>query len=316
MLTSLLLAYTLSDFYGTSSLRSEPAPVSTYSLSTGAGELEVYASTPDRADDIVARGQTRVPMLTLQLSASCDADLALNTIDLTHFGLGSVTDIRSVYALSGFRRVSRAASFSKDGMATLRLQRMSVEACDTETIDIVADFSTDSDAAGEHGVSLAATNAVESSASRTLYTSEEQATQTVKSSPFDPGAITVRMLPQRVNMLFGTIQTIARLQVSADQDGAHVLRSITLTNAGSARGYDFIDMVLEDRRGNVLTRLTQHMDERTVTFTFDPTYILDRGDTVVLLLRGEIRTSYAKTVDFEIEEESDIVSSPYRRRVP
>ncbi|MEQ1849060.1 MAG: hypothetical protein ABL890_00520 [Candidatus Peribacteraceae bacterium] len=316
MLSSLLLAYSLSDFYAPKTTTTPPPSAVAWSAESGQGALSVLVTYPENEEESVALGQTRIPMLTLELGASCDAPVTVQEIDLKHFGQGRSKDLRSVYALSGYRRVSRGQSFDTDGNLSLRLQRVTIPACDVLRLTIVADLSIAADPTGEHSIQLATAPSVQSTALKTEYVSVASLSSMIKSSPFDPGAVTVRFLPHQVNMLYGTIQTIARIQVTADQNGSHVLRNLTLTNAGSARGHEFIDMRLEDRKGNVLTRLTQHMDGRRVSFDFDPTYILNRGDTVLLLLRGEIRTSYAKTVDFELEEESDFVTSSYRRPLP
>lgn len=314
-LATLLLAYTIYDFYPTQTVRPEEQSI-VHERAGGEGELLVLSTDPAERTIIAPRGATRVPLLTLKLTTSCDAPVTVTDIRLRHTGRGSADDVTAVYAVSNLRRISRARTFDQDGSLTLRITRFSVDSCDAEEIEIFGSLSTDAAAAAEHTIVLNGADAIISSAAVTRTDTEQTAESTVISSPFDPGSVTLTMLPTRVPMNYGSIQTLARMQVSADAEGSHLLRSITLTNEGSARDYNFIDMRIEDRQGNVLSRLAHHMDGRQVTLFFDPMVVLERSQTKVLLLRGEIRTSYARSVNFELEEEADLVTVPYQRRLP
>jgi hypothetical protein len=111
--------------------------------------------------------------------------------------------------------------------------------------------------------------------------------------------------------LYGRDATLARLQLSSDGDGAHLLKKITLTNEGTARNYDFTDLRLETRSGKQLTNVVMGMNERTLTLDFTPSYVLPRSGSVVLLLKGKVHASWRRTIDFALEEDSDLVEMEY-----
>jgi hypothetical protein len=56
------------------------------------------------------------------------------------------------------------------------------------------------------------------------------------------------------------------------------------------------------------------MKGKQVTLEFQPTYILNSSQTVVLLLKAQINGSITRKINFILEEESDLDASPYRSR--
>jgi hypothetical protein len=262
----------------------------------------------------VAKGASRVPLATLNLSASCISDVKIDSIKFTHTGLGDTTDIEHVYLIDGFRRISRAASFdSRSRTAEVRIPALSIPKCGASRIDVVVDISPEATVAAEHGITITEAGDVHATA-KTISIEYTDPTETVVTSPVEEGSVTVNFLPIDKRFRYGREETVARLQITSDNENAHLLKSITLTNRGNARDMNFIRFTLQKRDGTVLTPYAHRMDGRVVHLYFEPSYILDKGQTIVLLLKAQSNASISKQVDFTLEEESDLETKVYRPR--
>lgn len=283
----------------------------TVSTATGKGELQVSVESAPLLGSI-PKGATRVEMAVLNISASCESDVTVTGVTVTHFGLGNVSDITAVYLNDGFRRISRAQTFdSRSRKAGLRVTALVVPKCSAVRVKVLFDISRDATVASEHGASIQHASAITSTAKATtlLVTDKTQRTFTTAR---DAGAVTVNFLPIKGPLRYARYETVARLQVTADPKNDHLLRSVTFKNLGDARDMNLINFTLETRRGEVLSPVAQRMRGLTVTLDFEPTYILERGRTVVFLLKAQINASQSKRIEFTIEEPSDIDSILYR----
>lgn len=277
----------------------------------GAGALTVqyWSESPGPAP----RGATRVPFATLQLSASCDADITVEQIDVRHVGLGESRDVQGVYLMSGFRRLSRSTTFSDSGRtASLRMRGVTVPRCGAMEIQVLGDIAPDAHVAGEHGIELVGVAGIESDAASVRV---ERGTDRVRvrTSPTAAGALSVVFLRTHDRLSYNRLVTVARMQVSADNVTDHVLRRVTLTNGGTARNHDLEDLYLETSGGEVVSNVVAKMDGNTVSLTFDPSFHVKRGQTRVLELKALVKGSAYKTVSFSIEEDGDLYAVPFKR---
>ncbi len=280
---------------------------------SGTGQLTI-AVEGEQQFGSVARGATRVPFLTLNMSASCDADITVQSLELKHTGLGSTDDIASVYAVDGYTRVTRTAQFDRrNKTATLRFRSYVIPKCSASSLAIFADMSPDATVASEHAMSLSGLSGILSTAKETVLSSSVD-NGTVVALPVTAGKLTARLLPISGPIRYGRIETVARLQLTADVRSAQILKRITFTNDGRARDMDLQWFSLQKLSGVSLTRLAPRMRGYTITLDFSPTFIIHAGQTIVLNLKAEVRGSQSKTVSFIIEEPSDILASPYRER--
>ncbi len=283
----------------------------TVSSEKGKGELQVSIESAPLLGS-TPRGATRVEMAYLNISASCDADITVEGIEVTHIGLGSTTDISAVYLFDQFRRVSRARTFdSRSRKASLRVTSFTVRKCEAVRVRALVDISANANVASEHGITIDSASAITSSAKTTTLL-QSDATQRVIASPNQAGSVTVNFLPIKGPLRYGRTETVARLQLTSDSTYDHLLRSITFTNLGDARDMNLINFTLQNRKGEILSPVAQRMRAYTVTLDFDPTYILERGRTVVFLLKAQINASQSKQVNFTIQEPSDLDAMLYR----
>ncbi len=274
-------------------------------LTVSVDEMPVLGSVP--------QGALRIPFMTLNLSASCESDIKIQSLSVRHTGLGQASDISAVYAVSGYRRVSRAARFDNI-RATLRFMTpFVVPKCSALQLQILGDMSQTATVAAEHGLAFIDAAPVQSSAKQVTVTTMDS-TIRVLATPTNGGTITVRLLPISSRLSYGHIQTVARLQLTADSRSAHLLKSVEFTNTETARDMDLQWMQLETPSGKVLSPPLPRMHAYKAKLLFDPTYILSAGETIVLNLKAEVRGGQSKKVDFEIEEPSDLETLPYRER--
>ncbi len=310
-LTSLLIAFSLFDAI--------PQPVTPviepriYYAASGEGELLVQQ---DRESVIgsVPLGASRVAVRTVNLSASCDADVTVDSILLQHSGLGQVTDVKGVYFTDGDRRVSRSSRFDSQSRQTqLHFPNFVIPKCSARTLSIRMDFSPRASVASEHGVRIVSPESIGSSAKEVTLT-EVDAKSSTYTTPYRLGTISVNFLPIRGPLRYGRVETVARIQLTSDDVSSHILKKMTLKNTEDAHDMDLVYFRLENTRGELLSAPATRMHGDTVVIEFSPTYLLDSRKTVVVLLKAEVRASQRRKVNFTLEEASDLVSIPVRPR--
>ncbi len=261
----------------------------------------------------IPAGAQRVAMLRLRLSAACAADVPVTTLTLWHRGRGDRRDILSVYAMSGGRRVSRGRQFaSGQGDVTLRLRSFVVPACATRELTVLADFSAEAAATGEHQLILLSEADVEASALVSLSTLRQPPFR--RTVPRTVGQISVEYLTLTEPLRYGENRRVARFQLIADGADDHRIEAITLTNQGSAHDADLRNLFLESTRGERLTAVASSMEGDSVRLVFETPLILRKNDTQAFTLRADIRASRRRTIQFVIEEPGDIEAGVVRGR--
>lgn len=259
----------------------------------------------------IPRGAMRVPAASFVLTANCAEDVTINSVTVRRSGLGASSDIASLYIGSNIRRISRAVSIgSKDGTATLRLRGVSVPACTALPLTVYVNFSPDAAISSEHRFEIIDIDT--SPQARVTY--KRGVTPSLRPAGLGNGVITVEFLKLLQNPRYGSNRQLARIRLSADSTSNHQLHSITFTNEGSATNTDLQNLFLEDAKGNHLTNISASMENDLVILTFDPPFQLMKGNTHVLNLKGNVMASRRRTIQFELEEPSDLVSSELRIR--
>jgi len=286
--------------------------ISSAVTSLAAATLSVVA-TPIEVGT-VALGAQRIPALSLTMHASCEAPVTISEVRLTHTGRGSPADIDGVFLATDIRRVSRVTRFDSRGDAYVRFPRFTIPACGSVEATVLFNLSRTASVAGEHGVEITSALDIQSNAAATDIQIFDETTATLVASPQTEGALTVSFLPVHGRPRYGRESVVARVQISADGEGDHLLREITFTNEENARNYNLLDIRLTDARGTVLTRNLTRMDERIVHLYFEPTYVLERSQSKIFLLKGIPNASLSKKFRFILEEETDLYATPYRAR--
>jgi hypothetical protein len=274
---------------------------------TPASSLRISVTHPSAGT--VARGAQRVPLLHLDLQASCDGDRTVQSITLTHRGKGDARDLEGIYALQAGRRLTRAVTMdTRTGKAMLQLRAFTVPACKTSGLDVAGNFSIDAAAGGEHVLQLLESADIISDAA-TVTVTEARAAASAVVAPVGQGTVTVEYLSLLQTPSYGSRRMVARIRLTGDATKDQTVRRIAFTNDGTAGDTDLRNLFLESSRGEMLTAQEDRMDGRTVALTFTPPLTLRRHEQKVLILRADIRASRRRTIQFVIDEPSDIDAS-------
>ncbi len=266
-------------------------------------DVQVTVTSPSRS---VAQGATRVTVLRLATVASCASPAMIDSITVRHKGLGARSDIEHVYAQVAGRRISPVAALQRSGTATLRLRGFSIAACGFATIDIVTDFAEDAAVAGQHVFSVASGDIVLHSPGRVTVEQQVQGLFSTAGGNNMHADINVSNLELPVPLTYGERRVLARVRLEASGRREQDVHAVTFTNDGSARGTDLQNLYLQASNGTVLSERMPAMDGRTVTIRLTNPYALKSRDTVLWLLKGDVRASRRRTVRLRIEEPGDI----------
>lgn len=269
---------------------------------------------PVRLDGI-PQGATRVPLLPLNLTASCGGDIAVSYVRVRRTSMGDVADLKGAYIVNGDRRLTRMAQFSSSGTGqtvTLRLKDFTVPACKTIKLDVAVDFIRGAAPGGRFAFSIEKPEDIVTTADEVVATYPIRVAASAPSvTPEPAGEVLVTFFPVGD---VGAVrdETLAKFTVQALGNSHQLLESITLTNRGTARDQDLRNLYLTRHGGRALTGMKKSLDGDAVTFRFTTQFFLKKGQTVSFELRGQAYTS-SKTINFGLEEESDLVALPTRR---
>lgn len=262
----------------------------------------------------VPQGAQRVPLLKVTLAADCAADVSVTELSVRHAGLGSARDLSRVYLMADGIRVSRGVVPSDRNASTLRLRSFTVPACESRIIIVTVDVSASAAPAGEHRLDLESVTASApvSIVSAAATTSSVPRT-TVTPSSFSP-QVSAEFLTVHTSQLYGANRVLARVRLTNDGRRAAALTAITFTNDGKARDADLEDIALFASDGTRLTAEFSQLDGDRLRLEFEKAFVLQPSDEKVVELRGDVRASRRQTIDFEIEEPSDIEATEARGR--
>ncbi len=285
------------------------APV-TQSSQSGKGTLTVISNQV--ANGSLPKGATNVPVLFLRLSASCDADIQVSSLTVLDRGLGASNDIRSLSLTEDAKRIGRSKSLdSSTHSAHFTLpSSFTIKRCTERARMLTATIERDALTSGERGVQL---TTLTSSAKQMTFSEEDGESSSLIIRPKTAGQIRVQFLSTRERLSYGRRDTVARIQMSADAVSDHIIDSILLTNEEDARDANVENLALDTRTGQPLTLYKKSMKGREVLLHFDPPFVLERSQTVVLLLKADMKSSSRK-VRFIIKEEGDIKARETRQR--
>lgn len=260
--------------------------------------------------DTVPRGATNVPMLSIDFTASCDRDITMNALSVRDKGLGLLSDIFGVWLQIDGERVSRAHTLYKDKTASLTFHRpLVIEACTTQTIDVMAAFAETAIIGGLHSFEIDGDQWISANAAVTgpfPITGEEFEVGTALS-----GRLNVEYKPIEEVARFGGSeeQVIGRFSLTVDTTEEQTLHSMTFENNGNSRDGDFVAIFLRGRFGRTpFTETMQHTVDDYVTLRFDPPFSLEKGESIDLDVVADIVTNTGSTVQMQFEELFDIYS--------
>jgi hypothetical protein len=113
---------------------------------------------------------------------------------------------------------------------------------------------------------------------------------------------------------WGTDRIVARLLLSGGSSADQEVTAITFTNDGSAHDADMQNIYMETSSHQQLSEPVAQMDGRTVRIVFDPPLKLQRNAAKLLHLRADVRASASHTIEWTIDEPSDVEARTAGRR--
>lgn len=264
----------------------------------------------------VPRGGQRIPMLTLEFSNERSPLVSVHSVQLHHEGLGSTKDVKSVYALFGNARISKATTvFTSDGEVRVSFTpSIKLSRGQSRTVTIALNLSESALAGSEHRLVVRAAEDVDAGGTRVDLLSEKSSISRIRTVPPVRGVIVVEYLKLPRIVQYGPNQTVARIRLTADKVDDHWLREITLTNDGKARNSDLQNLILQSSRGVPLAPTVASLTNDIVTFGFDTPVMLRKNDSIVLVIKAEVLASRDKTIRLILEEPADLRADPAVKR--
>lgn len=277
----------------------------------GDGVLEVSSSSKNPMGDAVPRGAVGVSMLSLDLTASCEDSVTIEDLTVLHEGFGSTTDLTGLYAVVDGQRVTRKRTVdSKDQSATLHFSSpLTVAACKSVTLDLVADLSTTATVSAEHNLVVELPSDVVSNAKQV------KGNFPLKGNSFRVAAVTAGTLtvsylsvsPNEVKVGDKEV-LLGKFEVSVNSVEDQTIYSMTLQQNGTANNGDVTNLKIRRSDGTVLTNTVASFDDDYATFVFNPPFIVKQGDKLTLSVVGDVAGGAGDTVKVQFEESADIFS--------
>jgi hypothetical protein len=221
--------------------------------------------------------------------------------------MGAVSDILKVYALENTSRLTRGATVQeRNASAVLRFQPpLKVVACTSRTISVAVDVSPNAAAGSEHAFKVKSGKDFQSDTRVSFLSETKQGVITTK--PKSVGLVTFTPLPTASrNVLFGTDRTLLRFSLKATSQTKMQVDAISFTNNGSARNTDIVQLSVKRRDGRLLSDVAATLTDDGVRLIFSTPFVLEKNETHVLTLSGNVTASRRRTIDFTVSEPGDI----------
>lgn len=280
-------------------------------LPTSKGTLEVGVSSKNPVGDSVPKGAVGVTMLSMDLTASCDDAVSIEELTVLHEGFGDQGDVEGVYASVNGARISRKRTIdSKDQTAQIHLKSpLTVAACKTVTVDIVADFASTSTTSAEHNL------AVELPSDFTGNAKQVTGNFPLRGNTFRVAAVSAGTLsvsyrsvsPDKIQV--GDKQVvIGKFEVSANSVEDQTLYSATVQQNGSVHDGDLANLKVRRSDGTVVTNTVATTTNDFATFVFDPPFTVLQGDKITLEVVADIVGGANQNILMHFEEDGDVFS--------
>lgn len=278
-------------------------------IEQGDGILEVSMSSTNPSADTVPKGAVGVVLTSIDVTASCDDSVVISEITVLHEGFGDSSDITGVYAAIDGGRVSRKRSIdSEDQTADLRFSEpLTIAACKSQTIDLVADFNTGIETGAEHNLAVELPSDFQSNAK------DVEGNFPIRGNTFRIAAVTSGQIsvdyrtisPNEVDV-GDTGRVVGKFELSSNSVEDQTVYSVTMEQNGSSSDGDLKNLKIRRTDGTVLTNTVSTTVGDFATFVFDPPFTILEGDNITLEVVADIDAGAGETVVMHFEETSDV----------
>lgn len=278
--------------------------------------LHVALSARNPLGDVIARGATHVPALTVDLTASCAGNVFVESIAVMQRGQGPPADIAGLSLWSGNERVSRAhIPDEKTRKAVLRFREpLFLKACATASLTIFADFTLSARTGDRHAFMIGKADDVFVRGGGEVGGTFPLAGETFEMGSEPAGGVTLTYadVPEESVDSDRREVVIGALTISAGDTEDQTLSTLTLRNAGTAHDGDVTALFLRRSDGARLTTIIPEFTDDHAPFLFDPPYTVHAGEAVALELVADIINGAGRSVRVQMEEGSDLFATGSR----
>lgn len=273
--------------------------------------LTISKSVTTAKADTIPKGSSRVKMLSVDLKSSCNSKNIVDAFTVIHEGFGNSQNVSGVYAMQNNERVSRIRTFDgANNEVVIRFtEPLVIEACNKQTIDIVADYKKNIATSSEHTFTIEL-------ASDVLNNSKNvSGTFPIRGNSFRIAAVNTgevfashNLIQNKSARVGDTKVLLGSYRLAADGIENQTVYHITLEQQGSAAAGDLRNVSIYTKDGLKLTNTISRVTNELTTFTFDPPFTLQEYNSINLELRGDVTdgANTTRTAQFAITEESDV----------
>lgn len=259
----------------------------------------------------VPKGALHVPVLSLTLQASCEEGIVVDGVDLVRDGPGSLSDIEGIYALINGQRITRKRTIeSQNHTVSLAFAKpVSIPACQSVTVDVAADFQAAATVSGQHRFSVRSPASVRANTQRIGGSFPLQG-QMLSIAAVPTGILTFEyrsIAPVQIEVGRTKVVT-GKFQVSANSVEHQTLRHIVLRQNGSVKVGDLRNLSLRTSDGTKISTTVQQTSSDATLFAFEPPFLVRQGDTKTIELVADIIGGAGRTIEWKLEEESDLLA--------
>lgn len=282
-----------------------------------AGQLEVRLSSTTPASANIPNNASSIPVTKLDLTASYQSDVTLNSLTLRLQGLVNSSDISRVWVTDETGvRLGNLASMTSENFATLTFPTSPViiRSGSTKTLTVLVSLASSVSTGKTFSLGLASASDVTSTAEKVVLSGSIYG-NLMSTSGYQMGTFT--FTPQATSGTYDIGSTgveIGRFQLSHNDNSTKknaLLQQITLRNEGTATLVDSVEKLYLDYAGQKLTA-SAVLDGRYVHFSFaNGGFLYDYGKTKSFTIRGDIvgATSNNNTLQFRLQRAEDLVAT-------
>lgn len=262
----------------------------------------------DAEGGTIPKGATAVPVLGLALTAE-DSDVTLDSLVLSRNGVGSSSDISSLYFYNESDRVGSSHTVSSDSnTATFSSVSVEVEAGETVNVWFKADFSSSATAGNENYFSLASADIV------SVTGGEVSADFPIDGETFtvagaSAGTVTIEKNSTVSNPTIGDAEAeVGDFKLTAASEDV-VVEQIALILKGTVSSEALTNFQLT-QNGDVLATADAVNNSELFTFVLDTPFELSKGDTRSFSVLAEVNSSADPddTIRIYLDEKTDLVA--------
>lgn len=275
-----------------------PPPAANGSVSVSSGTMATAMNIP--------KGANMVKVGEFQFTAASSADATIKSVIVKRNGPGVVGDILNAYLFDGAARLTSGRTFNSSSNEATFTVNVAVAKGTTKTLGLYVSLSTTAASNDQHSFSLESMASV-TALGGTVAGSFPISTNLHTVGGAAVGTITLTKTGSISNPRVGDVGAkVGEVTLAAATEDAYV-KQLTLTQGGSVANSALSNFKLKVNGDAVATGTSIGADNRLV-LTFATPFKLERGNSRIFELYGDIAGRPADTIIFYVEEAADLMA--------